>query len=91
MQPTVKIELPGMAADLDDPHPRASPVSDLDSFFSDMYYYYQQKGLGQIALTQACNIVTLGFTIVFSVFLVRAFVPVMLTSLASNVFIYIYS
>lgn len=46
------------------------PVKNLDKFFTDMYLYYVNKGLPAIILRQICGMVTLGFTIIFSVFLI---------------------
>ena len=44
-------------------------VKNLDKFFNGMYEYYVAKGIGAIILSQFCAVVTLGFTIGFSVFL----------------------
>lgn len=44
-------------------------IDDLDIFFSSMYTYYLNRGLPAILLNQFCSTATLGFTIVFSVFL----------------------
>jgi hypothetical protein len=44
-------------------------VSNLDSFFKSMYQYYSSKGLPATVLAQLCSIVSLGFTISFTIFL----------------------
>ena len=44
-------------------------VSNLDSFFKSMYQYYSSKGLPATVLAQVCSIVSLGFTISFTIFL----------------------
>ena len=46
------------------------PVRNLDHFFSNMYQFFYTKGLPTIVLTQACDVVSLGFTTVFSAFLI---------------------
>lgn len=43
--------------------------SNLDVFFTDMYTYKYQQGLAAIIVTQICSMVTLGFTVAFSSFL----------------------
>ena len=43
--------------------------ANLDKFFNDMYQYYVAKGIGAIILSQCCSVLTLGFTVSFSVFL----------------------
>ncbi|KAJ1438371.1 autophagy protein Apg9-domain-containing protein, partial [Ochromonadaceae sp. CCMP2298] len=44
-------------------------VKNLDKFFKSMYDYYAAKGIGAIILSQFCAVTSLGFTIVFSSFL----------------------
>mmetsp|Transcript_9901 Transcript_9901/g.16301 ORF Transcript_9901/g.16301 Transcript_9901/m.16301 type:complete len:1086 (-) Transcript_9901:92-3349(-) len=44
-------------------------VKEADKFFHRMYSYYVAKGIGAILLSEFCSIVSLGFTIIFSVFL----------------------
>ena len=44
-------------------------VKNLDQFFQRMYQYYISKGVGAIILSQLCSVCSLGFTIVFSAFL----------------------
>lgn len=70
------MELPGMAADqllLDENNIRDEhwepPVRNLDRFFTSMYQYYVAKGLPAVILQQICGVVTLGFTITASIFL----------------------
>jgi autophagy-related protein 9 len=46
------------------------PVRNLDKFFTSMYQFYYLKGLPTIILTQFCDIVSLGFTALFSTFLI---------------------
>lgn len=41
-----------------------------DRFFRSMYQYYTSKGLGAVILTQVCAVLSLGFTIGFSAFLI---------------------
>lgn len=45
------------------------PVRNLDRFFTSMYQYYVAKGLPAVILLQICGVVTLGFTISASIFL----------------------
>lgn len=44
-------------------------VTNLDAFFSKVYYYYVEEGFWCIVVTRATNLITLGFTIGFSTFL----------------------
>ena len=46
------------------------PVRNLDRFFTSMYQYYVAKGLPAVILQQICSVVTLGFTIAASIFLI---------------------
>jgi autophagy-related protein 9 len=50
--------------------PYEPPVRNLDRFFTNMYAYYSGKGLPAIVLQQVTAVVSLAFTIGFSVFLV---------------------
>ncbi|KAF9264131.1 APG9-domain-containing protein [Marasmius fiardii PR-910] len=56
-----------------DPHERALwnwvNVVNLDAFLQEAYYYYEGKGLYSIALARALNLLTIGFVIGFSTFL----------------------
>ena len=45
-------------------------VSNVDVFFTNMYKFFYQRGLAAVLLTQICGIVSLGFTVCFSIFLV---------------------
>lgn len=58
-------ELPP-AGDLQEP---AISVKDVDKFFTQLYNYYAQKGLGVIVLTELCSVLSLGFTVSFTTFL----------------------
>ena len=76
-QAILKMELPGMAADqllIDESNIRDEhwepPVRNLDRFFTSMYQYYVAKGLPAVILQQICSVVTLGFTIAASIFLI---------------------
>lgn len=53
----------------DDGFPSGKKPRDMDQFFQDMYFYYVSKGIGAIVLSQFCELVTLGFTVIFSVFM----------------------
>ena len=71
------MELPGMAADqllIDESNIRDEhwepPVRNLDRFFTSMYQYYVAKGLPAVILQQISGVVTLGFTIAVSIFLI---------------------
>ena len=73
------MELPGVAHQLliDDPYEERHaneawepPVKNLDRFFSGMYQYYIGKGLPAVILQQLTAVVSLGFTIGFSIFLI---------------------
>ena len=74
------MELPGVAHQLliDDPYEERHaneevwepPVKNLDRFFSGMYQYYIGKGLPSVILQQVTAVVSLGFTIGFSIFLI---------------------
>jgi autophagy-related protein 9 len=70
------MELPGMTAEqlLDegqgDQDNWEPPVKNLDKFFSIMYQYYTTKGLPAIVIQQLCSVISLGFTITFSIFLI---------------------
>jgi autophagy-related protein 9 len=71
------MELPGMAADqllLDETNIRDEhwepPVRNLDRFFTSMYQYYVAKGLPAVILQQLSSVITLGFTIAASIFLI---------------------
>ena len=71
------MELPGVAADqllIDENNIRDEhwepPVRNLDRFFTSMYQYYVAKGLPAVILQQICGVVTLGFTISASIFLI---------------------
>lgn len=71
------MELPGVAADqllIDENSIRDEhwepPVRNLDRFFTSMYQYYVAKGLPAVILQQICGVVTLGFTISASIFLI---------------------
>lgn len=44
-------------------------VINLDKFFTDMYQYYVSKGIGAVVLSEFCAVLTLGFTVCFSAFL----------------------
>ena len=44
-------------------------VSDLDAFFASFYAYYQARGLPTILASGVVNLLTLGFTGLFSTFL----------------------
>lgn len=44
-------------------------VENIDKFFDNVYRYYVAKGIGAIILSELCSLVTLGFTISFSVFM----------------------
>ncbi|KAF9008168.1 APG9-domain-containing protein [Hymenopellis radicata] len=44
-------------------------VSNLDAFLQDVYYYYEGKGIYSIALSRGLNLLTVGFVIGFSTFL----------------------
>jgi autophagy-related protein 9 len=50
----------------------ASPtiIKDLDHFFIMFYKYYYHKGLGVILLTEFCSVLSLGFTVFFTTFLI---------------------
>jgi autophagy-related protein 9 len=68
------MELPGMAADelLIEEHNykrHEFHVKNLDRFFTSMYQYYRAKGLPAIILQQFCAVMSLLFTVSFSVFL----------------------
>ncbi|KAG7098403.1 hypothetical protein E1B28_000362 [Marasmius oreades] len=56
-----------------EPHERALwswvNVVNLDAFLQEAYYYYEGKGLYSIALARALNLLTIGFVIGFSTFL----------------------
>ncbi|KAL0571181.1 autophagy protein atg9, partial [Marasmius crinis-equi] len=56
-----------------DPYERALwnwvNVVNLDAFLQDAYYYYEGKGLYSIALARGLNLLTVGFVIGFSTFL----------------------
>ncbi|KAJ8076292.1 autophagy protein atg9 [Marasmius tenuissimus] len=56
-----------------DPHERALwnwvNVVNLDAFLQEAYYYYEGKGLYSIALARGLNLLTVGFVIGFSTFL----------------------
>ncbi|KAK7053152.1 autophagy protein atg9 [Paramarasmius palmivorus] len=56
-----------------DPHERALwnwiNVYNLDAFLQEVYYYYQGKGIYSIALARGLNLLTVGFVIGFSTFL----------------------
>lgn len=45
-------------------------VENLDVFYRSMYRLYASKGMEAIALSEACAVISLGFTIAFSVYLV---------------------
>jgi autophagy-related protein 9 len=45
------------------------PRFNLDKFFCDTYQYYKAQGIGAIILSELCGVLTLGFTVGFSVFL----------------------
>jgi autophagy-related protein 9 len=72
------MELPGMAAEqllIDErtthnEHYWEPPVRNLDRFFTSMYQYFVSKGLSAVILQQISGVVTLGFTISFSIFLI---------------------
>ncbi|RDB21088.1 Autophagy-related protein 9 [Hypsizygus marmoreus] len=44
-------------------------VYNLDAFLQDVYYYYEGKGIYSIALSRGLNLLTMGFVIGFSTFL----------------------
>ncbi|KAJ7438501.1 putative transmembrane protein [Mycena latifolia] len=44
-------------------------VYNLDAFLQEVYYYYQGKGIYSIALSRGLNLLTVGFVISFSTFL----------------------
>ncbi|KAG6862073.1 hypothetical protein C0995_007203 [Termitomyces sp. Mi166 len=44
-------------------------VYNLDAFLQDVYYYYEGKGMYSIALSRGLNLLTVGFVIGFSTFL----------------------
>ncbi|KAI0032191.1 autophagy protein Apg9-domain-containing protein [Vararia minispora EC-137] len=46
-------------------------VYNLDSFLQEVYFYYEGKGLYSIALARGLNLLTVGFVIGFSTFLLR--------------------
>ena len=46
------------------------PVRNLDRFFTSMYQYYVAKGLPAVILQQISGVITLGFTIAVSIFLI---------------------
>ena len=67
------MELPGMTDEaLLDEKERESwgPVVNLDIFFTDMYSYFMNRGLTSIITSQICSVLSLGFTVAFSVFLI---------------------
>jgi autophagy-related protein 9 len=69
----MQMELPAMTPLLDDEEDNRvwqPPIRNLDQFFTSMYKFYYMKGLPTIILTQFCDIVSLGFTAVFSSFLI---------------------
>lgn len=45
--------------------------TDIDSFFGEVYHYFEKRGWVSIVAQRVVNIVTLGFTIVFSVFMLE--------------------
>jgi len=46
------------------------PVVNLDIFFSNMYSFFYNRGLLSIIVAQLCTIISTGFTLIFSVFLI---------------------
>jgi autophagy-related protein 9 len=48
-------------------------IQDLDKFLKTMYEYYANKGLGVILLSEICSILSLGFTVFFTTFLIGIF------------------
>ncbi|KAI0065542.1 APG9-domain-containing protein [Artomyces pyxidatus] len=46
-------------------------VYNLDAFLQEVYYYYEGKGIYSIALARGLNLLTVGFVISFSTFLLR--------------------
>lgn len=44
-------------------------VSNLDVFFGNMYFFYQNRGMATILTTGISNTITLAFTVIFSTFL----------------------
>ncbi|KAI0318827.1 autophagy protein Apg9-domain-containing protein [Amylostereum chailletii] len=46
-------------------------VYNLDAFLQEVYYYYEGKGIYSIALARGLNLLTVGFVIGFSTFLLR--------------------
>ncbi|TFY79404.1 hypothetical protein EWM64_g4608 [Hericium alpestre] len=46
-------------------------VYNLDAFLQEVYYYYEGKGIYSIALSRGLNLLTVGFVIAFSTFLLR--------------------
>lgn len=45
-------------------------INNLDHFFKELYSYYSSKGIAAIILSEVCGVISLGFTVVFSVFLI---------------------
>jgi autophagy-related protein 9 len=43
--------------------------TDLDQFFADMYHFYRGKGLYSMVASSVVDLLTLGFTVIFSTFL----------------------
>eukprot|EP00598_Pedospumella_elongata_P006002 CAMPEP_0184970946 /NCGR_PEP_ID=MMETSP1098-20130426/3261_1 /TAXON_ID=89044 /ORGANISM="Spumella elongata, Strain CCAP 955/1" /LENGTH=590 /DNA_ID=CAMNT_0027492949 /DNA_START=1 /DNA_END=1769 /DNA_ORIENTATION=- len=50
-------------------HDDSKKVDNADKFFENVYRYFVAKGIGAIVLSELCSVVTLGFTISFSVFI----------------------
>lgn len=46
-----------------------SNVDNIDDFLKEVYGYYMGKGFQCVALTRGCNLLTIGFVIIFSTFL----------------------
>jgi hypothetical protein len=67
------MELPAMSeALLEDKYEENEwgAVVNLDLFFSNMYTFFYHRGLYPIIITQICAVLSLGFTVFFSVFLI---------------------
>lgn len=47
----------------------AEQIVNMDKFFADMYQYYVSRGIGAVVLSEFCAVLTLGFTVCFSAFL----------------------